>query len=255
MTLPNEEVMEMLQDRFVLGSRNIEREGHVGLSHGYACDQTAVGTTNGAGGRNVQIVVLAPDDTVLHALPGFWHAEDLLAELRLALDVHRLYADEALQPAQRRTMFELLHRSHLRRYGEAATTRGDWQPFDRSFELARADKEVRDTVRVGADGKRQLKSIPELVHERMLARPFRKLADFGMEAFVDYGRPYYDNNMGLDDGRNFPRAAQANQKREREREKAEREAEKAAEKAAKAQKQGGGAPAAKPAKPGWQPSS
>ena len=61
MTLPNEEVMDLLAERFVLGARNIERERHVGLSHGYAATDTAVGTTNGAGGRNVQIVVLAAD--------------------------------------------------------------------------------------------------------------------------------------------------------------------------------------------------
>lgn len=251
MTLPNEEVMEMLAERFVVGARNIEREGHVGLSHGYACDQTAVGTTNGAGGRNVQIVVMATDETVVHALPGFWHAADLLPELRLALELHRLHVEESLAPAAKLAMFEVLHKSHLRRHGEEATRRGDWQNFDRAYELARADKEVRDTVILDPAGPRKLKAIPELVHERLLARPFRKLADFDMDRFVDYGRPYYDNNMGLDDGRNFPRAAQTNQKREREREKAEREAAKVAEKEAKAAK--GKNKDGKPTKPGWSP--
>ena len=79
--------MALLAGSFVLGARNIEKDGHVGLSRGYRVDQTAVGTTNGAGGRNVQLLVLAADETVVHALPGFWHAEDLLPELRLGLSL------------------------------------------------------------------------------------------------------------------------------------------------------------------------
>ena len=65
-------------------------------------------------------------------------------------------------------------------------------------------------------GKAQLKSVVQVVHERLLARPFRKMADFGMEEFVDYGRSFYDNNAGFDKGRDFPRAAKANEKREKE---------------------------------------
>ena len=83
MTLPDEEVLTFLDEHFVLGTKNIQKELHVGLSHGYSPKQTAVGTTNGAGGRNVQFLVMAPDETVLHVLPGFWHKEDLLAELRV----------------------------------------------------------------------------------------------------------------------------------------------------------------------------
>lgn len=221
MTLPDEDVIDLLQRHFVLAARNIERDGHVGLSHGYRADQTAVGTTNGAGGRNVQLVVLATDGTVVHALPGFWHADDLVPELRLALELHALYRDEALSMPSKLAMFTALHRSHLRRHGAAAEARGDWQGFDRAHELIRSQSEPRDTVVVdGAN--RTLKSIPRLVHERLLARPFRSLAEFGMESFVDYGRPFYDNNAGVDDGRNFPRAAAANQKRAREQQKAER---------------------------------
>ncbi len=226
MTLPNEEVMELLDERFVLGARNIERESHVGTSHGYSPSDTAVGTTNGAGGRNVQILVLAADRTVVHALPGFWHAEDLLAELRLALDLHKLWRDDEVSREQKLAMFPLLHRSHLRRHGAAAERRGGWQGFDQAHELMRAQNETRDTVIREGDAPPRLKSIPQLVHDRLLARPFKKLADFGMESFVDYGRPFYDNNAGLDEGKNFPRAEQANQKRERDQEKAARAAAK-----------------------------
>jgi hypothetical protein len=98
--------------------------------------------------------------------------------------------------------------------------RSQWQGFDASHELQRARSEPRDTVVVGADGGMTLKTIPRLVHERLMARPFRRLGDFGMESFVDYGRPYYDNNVGHDKGRNFPHAGRNNEKRERELERA-----------------------------------
>jgi len=227
-TLPNEEVMDLLSDRFVLATRNIEREKHVGMSHGYRCDQTAVGTTNGAGGRNVQMIVMTTDETVLHVLPGFWHAEDLLPELRLALDVYTLHADENASPERKVAMFRTLHRVHLKRHGDGEAERGAWQGFDQWHELSRAQTERRDTVVTGADGKPRLLPIPEVVHARMMERPFKKLAAFDLDSFVDYGRPFYDNNQGVDEGKRFPAAEHSNEKREREQQKADRAAERAA---------------------------
>ncbi|MEO6596613.1 MAG: hypothetical protein ABIP94_17840 [Planctomycetota bacterium] len=228
MTLPNQDVLELLEDRFVLGFRNIERASHVGLSHGYKPQQTAVGTTNGAGGRNVQIVVLATDGTVLHVLPGFWHAEDLIPELTLALEMHRLYEDQTKSSEVKQAMCAVLHRARVRRYGNAALKRSEWQGFDGAAEMQRSQTDERDTVLRDGKGATRLKPIPQIVHDRLAARPFQKLEDFDMEWFVDYGRAYYDNNMGLDKGKVFPRAEQANAKREREHEKAEKAAAKAA---------------------------
>jgi hypothetical protein len=239
-TLPNDDVMQLLRERFVLGNRNIERDLHVGMSHGYKSNQEAVGTTNGAGGRNVQILVLTADEVVLHALPGFWHAEDLLPELRLALEVFRLHHDEGLDEAQRRLRFRSLHRSHVAMHGPAAIERGDWQSFDRSFEVERARTEARDTVALAGEEAIELKSIPQLVHDRMIARPFRKLAEFDLETFVDYGRPRYDNNPGK--GREFPKAEAANAKREKAAAKANSEEAKAEAAAARAGKAATAAP-------------
>lgn len=224
MTLPQQDVLDLLAGAFVLGARNIEKDGHVGMSHGYRRDQTAVGTTNGAGGRNVQLLVLAADETVVHALPGFWHAEDLLPELRLGLALFQLYRDEERTPSEREAMFRQLHRAHLHRHGAAAAARGAWQSFDAHHELRRPDRDARDTVVVDAAGRPALKDVPQLVHERLLARPFRPLAAFDMESFVDYGRPFYDNNRHVDRGRDFTLAERANRKREQANAKAERQA-------------------------------
>ncbi|MBZ0153630.1 MAG: hypothetical protein K8J09_19060 [Planctomycetes bacterium] len=232
MTLPNEDVMDLLGDRFVVGFRDIEKDGHVGLSHGYRPDQCAVGTTNGAGGRNVQMVVLDADGTVLHVLPGFWHPQDLIAELLLALDVQKLHADTALTATQKRDLFAALHRVFLRRNLDDSLPRSQWQDFDRQAEFERARSESRDTV-VGTSPM-QIKPIVLLVHERMQAQPFSQFAAFDMERFVDYGRAFYDNNAGVDKGRDFQRAAKANAERERQRQREHAAAAKAAAKAAKA---------------------
>ena len=56
MTLPNDDIVQFLDGRFVLSHRNIEKDEHVGMSHGYKPTQSAVGTTNGAGPRNVQFL-------------------------------------------------------------------------------------------------------------------------------------------------------------------------------------------------------
>ena len=225
MSLPNDEVLELLESEFVLGNRNIEKEEHVGMSHGYKKTQTAVGTTNGAGGRNVQIIVMATDSTVLHVLPGYWHADDLVAELKFALRLHELYRDERRSEAGKVAMFEAMHRSFVRRLSDATRGRSRWQHFDAHYEQRRSKGEYRDTFardRSGepVEGRRglQMKPVCDLVHDRMIARPFVAYDEFDMEDFVDYGRPYYDNNMGHERGKSFAKAIQANKKRERKNE-------------------------------------
>ena len=68
-------------------------------------------------------------------------------------------------------------------------------------------------------GDQRLKSVPRVIHDRMAARPFMKLRDFDLERFVDYGRPFYDNNH-VEKGKLFARAARVNRKREAEQQKA-----------------------------------
>jgi len=251
-SLPDAEVLDLL-DEFVVGQRNIHKDEHVGLSHGYKKNQTAVGTTNGAGGRNVQLVVMAADETVLHVLPGFWHPEDLVRELRFALSLHRLWLDEQKTLAEKERLYTVMHRAHVLRFSPDTIARSDWQGFDRHHEAMRLQQEPRDTfVRDGTgtviqDNKQgpRIKPVCTLVHDRMLARPFRQLARFDMETFVDYGRPYYDNNEGLDKGAKFPAAARANEKRAKEQAKQRYEEARAAAEAAKAQPKGKGKPAGK----------
>lgn len=187
----------MLRDEFVLGWKNNEREEYCGTSRGYSRSQTAVGTTNGAGGHNVQIFVLTPDLVVLTALPGFWHPDDLASELRFAKVLDRLWRDENRTTAQKNSMWVKLHEQHLSRQSPETTARSEWQSFDRRKELARSRRENLDTVVINEDGP-EVKPLNRVVRKRLIDRPFEAFADFDIPSFVDYGRTHYDNNARYD---------------------------------------------------------
>jgi hypothetical protein len=199
-------VFSKLKSDFVVGWRNIITEKYVGESFGYTCDQTAVGTTNGAGPHNVQIFVLAPDLTVLHALPGFWHPEDLAQELEFSKTLHRLWNDNGRSRQEKDVMFAQLQLAEPKNHSKTTTIRSSWQGFDAKNEQKRRDAgHTRDTFLTSVDGsvaerrgRPKMKPINQLVHERMAQRPFVKFKDFDVAVFADYGRILYDNNRRVD---------------------------------------------------------
>jgi hypothetical protein len=225
-------VLPLLESDFVLGWKNIEKEDYVGSSFGYSRKDTSVGTTNGAGPHNIQIFVLSPDLVVLHALPGFWHPEDLARELRLAQVLARLWQDDQKTRAQKNAMFARLQRGALRGHPPVTFARSEWQPFDVTSEVMRAATAPRDTVLLAqdgtvaysADGRPKMKPINVLVHERMAERPFVPFDEFDVATFIDYGREFYDNNGQVDGrGKKFTNAERLRAKRQKaERREAER---------------------------------
>jgi len=204
-SLPNDAVYPILRNDFVLGWKNIRREEYVGASFGYTKKHGCVGTTNGAGAHNVQIFVLSPDLVVLHALPGFWHPEDLARELQFAKALLRLWEDDTRTDTQKRDMCSRLQLTELRYQPAAMYARSDWQEFDKSREGAALARKDRDTFKHTKDGevKRDargapvLKALNVLTHERMAQRPFLKFEEFDFARFIDYGRKFYDNNLGV----------------------------------------------------------
>ena len=200
MSLPLDPAFSLLKEHFVVGWKNIHREDYVGSSHGYTCENAAVGTTNGAGPRNMQMYVLAADSTVLHCLPGFWHPEDLAHELRFAQAIHRLHKDKRSMKSKRK-MYQRLHESAVRNQPPGMAARSGWQGFDALNEKNRLTKlktGTRDTFYY-KDGKpTKLKPTSVVLHERMAKRPFLSFRKFDTENFVDYGRPYYDNNAAVE---------------------------------------------------------
>jgi hypothetical protein len=198
-SLPDPAVFPLLERDFVLAWHNIKKEDYVGDSMGYARNQSCVGTTNGAGGRNVQIFILSPDHIVLHALPGFWHPEDLAHELEIAKVAWRLWRDESRSEADKRAMYSRIVLADLRFQDPATYARSDWQSFDKSYQSGKIGRDTFERNDFG-DVKRTelgapiLKPLNVLAHQRMSARAFLPFDEFDVDAFVEYGRRYYDNN-------------------------------------------------------------
>jgi hypothetical protein len=198
-SLPDPAVLPILERDFVLAWRNIKTEDYVGNSMGYKRDQSCVGTTNGAGGRNVQIFILSPDHVVLHALPGFWHPDDLAHELELAKVAWRLWRDESRSDADKRTMYSRIVLADLRFQDPGTYARSDWQSFDKSYQSGKIDRDTFERNDLGnvkrtESGAPILKPLNVLAHQRMAARAFLPFDEFDVDAFVEYGQRYYDNN-------------------------------------------------------------
>ncbi|MEE9127297.1 MAG: hypothetical protein V3U11_09165 [Planctomycetota bacterium] len=212
----------MLKSDFVLGWKNIINERYVGRSFGYTSRQSSVGTTNGAGPHNVQIFVLSPEGVVLHALPGFWHPEDLADELRLAKAMQKLWESKNHTWVQKRKMFRRMQLAAARHQSKDTYARSTWQSFDEHNERARLARGPRDTFQSNEDGylladrrgNLKLKPINVLVHERMANRGFVWFDDFDIAEFIDYGNRFYDNNRHVDRrGRQFNFRPQHSKKR------------------------------------------
>jgi len=223
----------MLESDFVVGWQNIAKKDYVGDSHGYTCEQPAVGTTNGAGPRNTQIFVLAPGAVVVHALPGFWHPEDLAVELEFSKAMYQLWMDKKRKKADKQRLASMMQLAAPRTHSKAMFERSRWQGFDRSNELQRQNAGMeRDTFLLDENGKPTvaMKPLNVLVHERMAKRPFLTYWRFDVAEFADYGRDYYDNNVRIDrTGVRFGTGGyMASQKRQAERrqKRAERKARK-----------------------------
>ena len=188
----------MLKKHFVVGWKNIRREDYVGSSHGYTCEEAAVGTTNGAGPKNMQTFILSPDGVVLHCLPGFWHPEDLAHELEMSRTLYRLWKDKR-SLKQKKSMFTRIQLMSIKRQPRAMVQRSGWQGFDKLNESNRIKMgKKRDTFYYDENGKpTRIKPTSVLVHERMAKRPFVRFSKFDTAVFADYGRPYYDNNAKI----------------------------------------------------------
>jgi hypothetical protein len=225
LTLANDVVFARLRDQFVLGYANIERQPYVGLSQGYEPDQTAMGATNGSGGRNLQLAILAADGTVMLALPGFWHALDLLSTLDLAVELHRLHGSAEHSHEQKLAMARSKHETFLKRIGAGMSARSAWQNRDVVAERDRSDLGMRDTYQrdpAGGPlrnevGQIELRPLLQVLHERVGVLRFTAIAAMPWEALVDYGHPQFDANAAMERGRTFSAAAANHQRRERER--------------------------------------
>jgi len=204
-SLSNEPVFSLLKDQFICGYKDIEGKGYAGSSGKHLPTGQAVDTSNGAGPHNIQIFVLAADGTVLHCLPGYWHAEDLATELQFAQQLNKVWQDQKLSIQQKDQLFSQMQLAHLKDHSRAERNRSHMQGFDVLFEkdhrLASTDVFYHNPIdpRTGKLDNRLVKTTDVIMHERMAARPFEPYKMFDTAVYSDYGKPMYDKEEDFRD--------------------------------------------------------
>jgi hypothetical protein len=208
-TLSNDIVLNILKNQFVCGFRNIIGEPYAGKSGKHDPDSPAVLTTNGAGPHNVQIFMLSSDGTVLHCLPGYWCSEDLVYEMQFAMAQNRIWQNASLSLDRKQKLFQQANLQSIRVHSPAMRQRSHLQSFDAKEERQKADSDFK--YRPGdyhppvyVTGKHKmakqsdLKTVDQVVHERMARRPFVAYESFDVESFSDYGKMRYDKHEAGD---------------------------------------------------------
>lgn len=174
-------------------------EPYAGNSGTHKPSGNAVDTTNGAGPHNIQIFVMNPDGTVVHCLPGFWNAQDLVAELTLARKLNDLYLNHELSSELKAKRFAALQTEHVRFHSAEMQERSHLQGFDAKHEAHRADSDfIKDRAMLagewGPHSCEGLKTTDVVLHERMAKRPFVPYGEFDVAQFSDYGTETYDKH-------------------------------------------------------------
>jgi hypothetical protein len=206
-SLSQEPAFSTLRDYFVCGIKDISHEQYAGVSRRHAVDGQAIRTSNGAGPHNLQLFFLAPDGTVLHCLPGFWHPQDLMHEMELAYKLNDVWKSQTLTRAQKDATFRQMQLAHIQEHPWPMVARSRMQSFDQKFEARRrlyTSDTIKDPeqIRVVMETYGQKAKLPEqafktadeIVHQRMAQRPFMNYSRFDVAKFSDYGRPLYDKN-------------------------------------------------------------
>jgi hypothetical protein len=196
-SLSNESVLNALRTQFVCGYKNITGEPYAGASGLHATEGQAVETTNGAGPHNVQLFMLHADGTVLHCLPGYWSPQDLLREMRFALELKKAWEDPKVTLTRKKELFRLANLRDIRTHPADMVARSHLQSFDAIHERRKADSDFKfkpGDYRPPYVNRKMpdLKTTDQVVHERMAQRPYISYDKFDVEKFSDYGKWKYD---------------------------------------------------------------
>jgi len=186
-TLSEPKIIELLNANFVCGWRNIQGvETYAGKSHDHAVASSALHTTNGAGGRNVQLLFVAPSGNVLHCLPGYWDPDGFIHEVEFILELAKLDASD-LSMLEKRDQFQLAHLNHAAHHTEQVVKDSSLQGFDKMKE----EKTDGSDFRRKTDGS-VMRTVDQVMHERMARRPLLNMSRFDIENVVNYGTRFYD---------------------------------------------------------------
>jgi hypothetical protein len=198
-SLSKEPAYSELKNHFVCGYRNIMGESYAGNSGTHKPNGNAVDTTNGAGSHNIQMFIMNPDGTVVHCLPGFWNAQDLVSELQLGRKLNDLYNNHELSPELKSKQYANLQIEHIRMHSPEEAERSKLQGFDAKHEAMKPNSDfVKDRSMLagewGAHCMEGLKTTDVVMHERMAKRPFMTYTGFDVAQFADYGTETYDKH-------------------------------------------------------------
>ncbi|MEM7263103.1 MAG: hypothetical protein AAF488_14025 [Planctomycetota bacterium] len=195
MTLSDKKVLPLLQKNFVCGWRNIDGvEKYAGRSGRYTSSDAAVTTTNGAGSKNIQFIVTDSNGQVLLVLPGYWNSKDFRQELEFCLKLNEI-ANRDLPVNVRNDEFMLAHLNQAVKIAGEVSKNSKLQGFDENAERRKGGdsafvkKTAKDQKKAG------LKTVDQVVHEKMAEVPFIRLEDFDIGRFVDYGTRHYDKRV------------------------------------------------------------
>ena len=187
MTLSEPKVIEVLKEHFVCGWRNIQgQESYAGKSHDHPVASTALQTSNGSGGRNVQMLFISPSGAVLHCLPGYWDPDGMMHEIQFILELAKLEASD-LPLLEKRDQFQLSHLNHAAHHSEQMVADSYLQGFDKR----REEKQQGSAFRRKTDGD-VIRTVDQVMHERMARRPMISIEEFDIGKVVDYGTRFYD---------------------------------------------------------------
>lgn len=195
MTLADKQILPVLEKHFVCGWRNIQgKEKYAGRSGSYKCDNAAVTTTNGAGSKNIQFVFTNSDGQVLLVLPGYWSPQDFRKELEFCLELNRVSSSNSPDNV-RNDEFMLAHLNQAVKIAGITSKRSKLQGFDENAERRKGEGSAFVKKTGSSKEKEYLKTVDQVVHEKMAELPFLRLADFDIGTFVDYGTRHYDKRV------------------------------------------------------------
>ncbi len=187
----------MLKTKFLCGWKDISGARYAGTSTRHQTGAPAQLVNTCSGHKNVQMFFMTSDGTLLHCVPGFWQPKNWLMEAKLALSLNKLYHNKRLSIVQRNDAFLKAHLSHHRdahtsglRYGSQL------QGFDVSKERHNPNS---DFNRTSGPLKGSMKTVDQVVHERLAARPFMTFETFDIAAFVEFGNSDYRYHLGKHD--------------------------------------------------------
>lgn len=186
MTLSETSVLKTLQEKYVVGWRNISKEPYAGSSGDHKKEFKAAEVSNGSGPHNVQLFFITPDGIVLHALPGVWRADALMHEMKLAEALYKLWKNPSLSRKDREREFSHMQGAHFKTHSKKMRDESHLQGFDAWEERKKPNS---DFFTKQPD---VLRTVDEVVHIRMARQPFVPFEGFDIKAFIDYGKLEYD---------------------------------------------------------------